>query len=182
MDLINKSIINIVKNSARIESILKTLRFIESEDLMLTGGYLRNIIWNSLHSYSEDYELEDCDIVFFNKGKLSKKYEKSIRDRLYYLSPDINWSVKNQARMHLRNNHNPYMNIFDALTAFPETCSAIAIDKQWNIVSPYGLNDLYNLQVIPTTFCLVNEIDVYYRRKRIKGWFEKWNLLKSEVQ
>ncbi|WP_197056044.1 nucleotidyltransferase family protein [Flavobacterium sp. AED] len=174
MDLIKQNILNIIKNSTRITSIIQTIGLISSENLMLTGGSLRNVIWNFQHYYREEYELEDCDIIFYNTSNLSKVYEETIKNKLEYLNPDINWSVKNQARMHIRNGHNPYKGIYDALTAFPETCSAVAIDKNWNIISPYGLDDLINLIVKPTPFCIENEIEVYHRRIKKKNWLDKW--------
>lgn len=178
MDLINHKILEIVKNSNRITSIIRTIKLINTENLMLTGGSLRNVVWNYQHYFIEEYELEDCDIIFYNSTNLSKDYEKSIKNRLEYLNPDIKWSVKNQARMHIRNGHKPYNGIYNAISAFPETCSSVAIDKNWNIISPYGLEDLLNLIVTPTPFCIENEIEVYDRRIRQKNWLDKWADLK----
>ena len=180
MDLINHKILDIVKNSNRITSIIQTIKLINTENLMLTGGSLRNVVWNYLHYYTEEYELEDCDIIFYNPTNLSKAYENSIKSKLEYLNPDIKWSVKNQARMHIRNGHKPYSGIYNALSAFPETCSSVAIDRNWNIISPYGLEDLLNLIVKPTPFCIDNEIGVYDRRIRQKNWIYKWADLQIE--
>lgn len=180
MDLANKKVLEIIRHSNRITSIIQTIKLIDSENLMLTGGSLRNVVWNYLHFFREEYELEDCDIIFYNSNCLSKAYEESIKVKLEYLNPDINWSVKNQARMHIRNGHNPYNGVFDALIAFPDTCSAIAVDKNWNIISPYGLDDLLNLIVKPTQFCIDNEIEVYQRRVRQKNWLDKWADLNLE--
>lgn len=180
MNLNNRRILEIVQNSNRITSIIQTIKLINTENLMLTGGSLRNIVWNYLHYFTEEYELEDCDIIFYNPTNLSRAYEKSIKDKLEYFNPDIKWSVKNQARMHIRNGHKPYNGIYCALSAFPETCSAVAIDRNWNIISPYGLDDLLNLIVKPTPFCIENEIEVYNRRLSEKNWLEKWADLKPK--
>lgn len=180
MDLIKYKILDIVQNSYRITSIIQTLKLINTENLILTGGSLRNVIWNHQHYFTEEFELEDCDIIFYNSTNLSKAYEKSIKNKLKYLNPDIKWSVKNQARMHIKNGHKSYSGIYDALSAFPETCSAVALDKNWNIISPYGLGDLINLIVKPTPFCIENEIEVYYRRIKQKNWIGKWTDLKVE--
>lgn len=180
MDLATKNILDIVGNSSRITSIIQTIKLISNENLMLTGGSLRNVVWNYLHYYTEEYELEDCDIIFYNPSNLTKAYEEFIKNNLEYLKPNIKWSVKNQARMHIRNGHKPYTGIYNALSAFPETCSAVAIDKSWNIISPYGLDDLLNLIVTPTPFCIDNEIEVYHRRVRQKNWIDKWADLKLE--
>jgi len=180
MDIVKKNILDIVGYSSRITSIIQTIKLIKSEILMLTGGSLRNVVWNYLHYFTEEYELDDCGIIFYNPNNLSKAYEESIKNKLEYLNPDIKWSVKNQARMHIRNGHKPYSGIHNALIAFPETCSAVAIDKNWNIISPYGLDDLLNLIVTPTQFCIDNEIEVYQLRIRKKNWADKWADLKLE--
>jgi hypothetical protein len=179
MDLVNQHILNIIKSDSRVKSIVQTIRMFEFEQLMMTGGSLRNAVWNYLHNYKEDYELEDCDIIFYNSSNNSKFYEEYIKSELKHLNSNINWSVKNQARMHVRNGHKPYKGIYEALSTFPETCSAIAVDGNWNVVSPYGLTDLLNLTVAPTQFCIDNEIEIYYKRLSKKEWLGKWIGLKT---
>jgi uncharacterized protein len=180
MDLIKQNFLELIRSSSRISNIIQVIGHFRSERLLLTGGSLRNVVWNNLHFYSEDYELEDCDIIFYNATDISRNHEESIRKKLELLNPEVNWSVKNQARMHIRNKHKPYKSILDALIAFPETCSAVAVDKDWKILSPYGLHDLYNLIVTPTKYCLNNEIEVYRSRIIKKNWYEKWSDLKIE--
>jgi hypothetical protein len=174
MDIAMNDTLEILKNSSRVNSVINTIKLIDREFLFLTGGALRNVIWNSLHYYSEYYEIEDCDLIFFNESNITKQYEEFLKKELNYLNPTINWSVKNQARMHIKNNHLIYKDIPDALRKFPETCSALAIDKNWNIVVPYGLNDLLNLSVKPTKFCIDNELDVFFNRVAKKKWLTKW--------
>ncbi len=166
-----------LKNSILINQILDSISVVEFENLFLTGGILRNLVWNYLHGFDENYCLEDCDIIFYNPIILSKDYENKIQKILENYNPSIKWSVKNQARMHLRNGHSQYLSIFDALSAFPETCSAVAIGFNWNIIAPYGLIDLLNFRVKPTLFCINNEYDVYLNRLNSKKWIEKWPCL-----
>ena len=177
MDIANSNIFEILTRSTRINQIIRSIDSFKEENLFLTGGSLRNVVWNSLHSYNENYELEDCDIIFYNQTNNSKEYENFIKQQLYYISPAMKWSVKNQARMHIKNRHKPYKNISDALSTSPETCSAIAIDKNWQIISPYGVNDLLKLLIKPTKFCEENEINVFYNRSKRKDWISKWSNL-----
>lgn len=167
-----------IKNSALLNEIVDSIELIKFESLFLTGGTLRNLVWNILHGYNEHYGLEDCDIIFYNPLIKNRSYEKHIERILHEKCPHINWSVKNQARMHLRNGHKPYKNISDALIAFPETCSAIGIGENWNIIAPYGLIDLFNFRVKPTTFCIQNEYHIFINRFQSKRWIEKWPNLK----
>ena len=100
---------------------------------------------------------------------------------LFDHNPKIKWSVKNQARMHLRNNHQSYNGIESALIAFPETCSALAIGKKFEIIAPYGFIDLFNFRINPTKFCIDNEPNIFINRVQQKKWKEIWpNLILNE--
>jgi hypothetical protein len=74
-----------------------------------------------------------------------KEYEHTLKDQF----PEYNWSVKNQARMHLRNKESPYKSVEDAMKRWPETVTAIglSLDQKNNIkiIVPHGLNDLFEL-------------------------------------
>ena len=94
------------------------------------------------------------------------------------INPNINWSVKNQARMHIRNGHLPYDSLINALTFFPETCSAIAIDSNWKIIAPYGITDLINLSLVETDYCKTFENGTFAKRVIKKEWLKKWPKLK----
>lgn len=170
-----------LKNSKLVNEILNSIELVEFEDLFLTGGTLRNIVWNKLHCYNENSFLEDCDIIFYNPFNLTKEYEKIIEQILFSIQPNLKWSVKNQARMHLRNGHQPYNDIITALRAFPETCSAIAIGRNFKTLAPFGFIDLLNFRVNPTNFCFENEPHIFINRTKEKGWNEKWpNLIINE--
>ncbi|MRE47150.1 hypothetical protein GII66_24395, partial [Escherichia coli] len=49
-----------------------------------------------------------------------------LEDRLRQQLPSLDWSVKNQARMHQRNGDYPYTSTRNALLHWPETATAIA--------------------------------------------------------
>lgn len=176
MAIINYQYYNLVRRSELITSIIDILVDFRDEELYLTGGVLRNTIWNKLHYRQEDFYLDDCDIIFYS-DKIDKQYEKKIENYLKISFPYLNWSVKNQARMHLRNGHAKYKNIHEAISCFPETSSAFAINGQWNIIAPYGYNDLLNLRLSPTPFCKKNELHIFNRRVSEKKWLEEFELL-----
>lgn len=171
---------HILNSSSCIRKITQALSKIDNEKCYITGGALRNIVWNYLHRYAEEYHLDDFDVIFFNEKNTEKSYENCIKEKLINICPDIRWSVKNQARMYHRNNHVPYRSIYDALIHFPETSSAIAIDGECNIIAPFGFRDLIELKLKPTTFCRENELSVFYQRLQVKGWIKKWDQLTTD--
>lgn len=176
MDIINIRYYNLVRKSELISSIVNILDNFDEEELYLTGGILRNAIWNKLHCREEFFYLDDCDIIFYN-DKIDKEHEREIENYLKISFPYLKWSVKNQARMHIKNGHLKYKNIIDAVYCFPETSSAIAINGKWDIIAPYGYHDILNLRLNPTNFCRKNEIHIFNKRISEKKWLQEFEQL-----
>jgi hypothetical protein len=163
------------------ELIIKTLTIVKNlklNDCWVGAGFIRNKVWDILHK-KKTIKLNDIDVVFFDKTNISEKLEKEIEQQLNEIDPKIKWSVKNQARMHFRNNHLKYINTENAISYWPETATAIAVRLNLNdkieILAPYGLNDLFNLIVKPTpNFDLI----VFQKRVNEKEWKKQWKNLK----
>jgi hypothetical protein len=101
-------------------------------------------------------------------------------------APSIAWSVKNQARMHIRNGDLPYASATDAMRCWPETATAVAVRRDGfdgcEIAAPFGLDDLLNLILRPSPRFSREKRGVYEDRLRTKGWTTAWPLLrKAEV-
>lgn len=121
----------------------------------------------------------DIDVVFYFSENIDKNFETELEKKLINKMPNIKWSAKNQARMHIKNGHENYANVFEAISHWPETATSIAIkiDEYDNLdlIAPYGLEDLFNLIIKPTP-----EFDTNIVEKRIieKKWLTKWDKLK----
>lgn len=163
------------------ELIIKTLTIVKNlklNDCWVGTGFIRNKVWDILHK-KKTIKFNDIDVVFFDETNISEKLEKEIEQQLTEIDPKIKWSVKNQARMHFRNNHLKYINTENAISYWPETATAIAVRLNLNdkieILAPYGLNDLFNLIVKPTpNFDLI----VFQKRVNEKEWKKQWKNLK----
>jgi hypothetical protein len=163
------------------ELIIKTLTIVKNlklNDCWVGAGFIRNKVWDILHK-KKTIKVNDIDVVFFDETNISEKLEKKIEQQLTEIDPKIKWSVKNQARMHFRNNHLKYINTENAISYWPETATAIAVRLNLNdkieILAPYGLNDLFNLIVKPTpNFDLI----VFQKRVNEKEWKKQWKNLK----
>jgi hypothetical protein len=146
-------------------------------DAWIGAGFIRNSVWDTLHGRTIDVtRLADVDVLFFDPDDTSKEREAGIERRLRMLAPDIPWSVKNQARMHLRNADAPYRNTLDAVAHWAETATAIAaqsIRGAVKVMAPYGVDDLLNLIVRPTPV-FGHKIDVYREPVMAKGWPARW--------
>ncbi|GIQ64635.1 hypothetical protein PACILC2_32030 [Paenibacillus cisolokensis] len=105
---------------------------------------------------------------------------KQLEQKLKGMNPDIPWSVKNEARMHIVNNIPPYTSSVDAISKFPETATALglALDERNDVVlaAPCGIEDVLNLLVKPTPcFAETKErAEIYEERIAKKNWKSIW--------
>lgn len=96
--------------------------------------------------------IPDIDVIYFDSSNTNELEEKKIENKLKVLVPKIPWSVKNQARMHVINNMEPYFSSIDGISKFPETVTALGVklDDQENVIltAPWGITDVVNLEDI----------------------------------
>ena len=170
-------LIKIIESDNWMIKVLKTARDLKLNDCWIGAGFVRNKIWDEKHEKNRT-KLNDIDVIFFDTSNPTKDYDIQIEAKLRKLNPALNWSVKNQSRMHLRNGHEPYSNCNEAISFWPETATAIAVRLNFknNIeyIAPYGLDDLFNLLVVPTPKF---DLTTYKNRIEKKNWKEKWNQL-----
>lgn len=164
------------------EPFMKDLRLVQQLGLpqwCISAGYIRNYVWDYLHGYKRRTPLNDVDIIYYDKTSLDEESEKSAETYLYQQVNEYQWSVKNQARMHLRNHDAPYTSISDAMKRWPETATAIGIRLDQNdrleIIAPFGLNDLFDLKVRRSPYFL--DEDDFTSRFQSKRWLEQWPML-----
>lgn len=106
--------------------ILKRIAALKLKDSWLAAGTLRHYIWNVLSGKPGLSDASDIDVVFFDP---EVTYEKTqvIPKRLQASYPNYQWEVKNQVLMHQHSPHTaPYQSAKDAVSKYPERCTAIA--------------------------------------------------------
>lgn len=165
---------------------MTVLKIVEAQALpeaWIAAGCLRNFIWNKL-SYGTGFDwATDIDLVFFDQ---QKSYQESmdIENELKLTYPSYQWEVRNQAHMHTNNPGTPpYKSTTDAISKYPETCTAIAIrliKNELELFIPYGLETLEALECHPTPYFLANphRLKIYHKRLRTKTWKQKWPKLR----
>ena len=112
--------------------------------------------------------LNDIDVIFFDPADVRVERETATERRLLSVAPGPLWSVKNQARMHIRNGDDPYRDTSHALTCWCETPTAIAarsIGGLIELIAPLGVEDLLALVVRPTPH-FASKMHVYRERVR----------------
>ncbi len=114
---------SIIKEKPLNLKILKAVQDLGLNDCWVGAGFIRNNVWNNLHKIRNidiDY---DIDVVFHFPENISVSYEEELEKKLLAKIPNLKWSVKNQARMHLKNGHKNYVNVSDAISYWPETAT-----------------------------------------------------------
>jgi len=117
----------LISNNDEIMKDLKMIRTLKLSDWYVSAGYVRNYIWDTLHGYSTRTPLNDIDVIYFNAEEMDEKIEKKYERILEQETGISLWSIKNQARMHIRNGDKPYKSIEEAMSHWPETVTAVGI-------------------------------------------------------
>ena len=158
-------------------AVLDAVRRQHLPDWAVGAGFIRSAVWDALHGYAEPTPLADVDVLFFDKSDLSRQCETTIEAALGEALPNVPWSAKNQARMHLRNGDAPYADTADALRFWLETPTAVAIrigdDGAATLLAPFGVEDLVGIVCRPTPQGRRRSAE-YLQRMREKNWATHW--------
>lgn len=154
---------------------LECARLLNLPDCYLGAGFVRNLVWDSLHNKLTSTPLNDVDVIYFDSNESSSEQYQAYEIKLKEMMPNINWQVRNQAFMHIRNNDEPYTSAVDAMRYWPEKETAVGIRKLDNgkldCVSAFGVDTLFNLQV---TYNPKRLKSVFEHRVNSKGWLAIW--------
>lgn len=187
MNLGNESdILSIIRTDDWMMDVLKTVKQLKLHDWWVCAGFVRSKIWDTLHHFNDRTPLPDIDVIYYDEGDIKESVEKEWEVFLKKIAPHMPWSVKNQARMHLVNNAEPYTSSIDAMSKFPETATALGVklDDSGDLVlaAPHGADDVINLRVRPTDYFTQSKerMNIYEKRMIDKNWLRTWNGLKVE--
>jgi len=168
-----------LRNEELIEDLM-LVRELNLPNSYIAAGYVRNYCWDSLHGYNQKTLLEDVDIIYYDQSDCSFDKEIEYEKKLKIKKETYNWSIKNQARMHITNKSKPYANIDDAMRHWPETATAVGIRMNWDnhiqVIAPLGLEDLFNLKIRKSAH--FQDVDYFYKRIHSKNWLHKWPKLR----
>lgn len=164
--------------------ILTLVHSMQLPDGWVGAGFLRNAVWDCLHGRPASRPAGDVDVLWFDPALVDPSEDEAAEARLRALDPSIRWSVKNQARMHLRNGDAPYASAVEAMRCWPETGTAVAVRRTerggCEFAAPFGFDDLFNLIARSTPRFQGEKRGIYLDRVQRKGWLGTWPLLRME--
>ncbi len=177
--LLTKSrILELVKGDPWMMAVLEAAQDYSLPDWMIGAGFVRNKVWDYLHGIEREAVLtSDIDLIYYDPHDLFPETEKEHNSRLSELF-NADWSAKNQARMHIKNNRShSYKNSEEALADWIETptCVAVRLDQngKLQLIAPHGIEDLIRLIVRPASD-IPERREIYRRRVSEKNWIRNW--------
>ncbi|MGM1047989.1 MAG: nucleotidyltransferase family protein [Bacillota bacterium] len=177
---LEEKLINILKTNENLMRDLKWVRQLGLPHWCIAAGYVRNFVWDYLHGYADQTPLNDVDVLYFDPTDLREESEKYYDIQLINQYDKYNWSVKNQARMHTKNQDDPFVSVADAMKRWPETVTAVGIrlddDMNIEVIAPHGLEDLFQLIIRKSPYF---KDEAYYKsRVSDKKWLDIWPQLR----
>jgi hypothetical protein len=158
--------------------LLRLVALMQLPDAWLAAGFVRNLVWDDLHQQPSS-PLNDVDVIFFDPTDVEGLRAQHATEKLLAVAPDVNWQVKNQALMHIRNHDAPYKSSTDAMGYWPEkeTAVAVCLDQNENIKvsAPFGVDSLFKGSITHNT---KRDKKVYLDRIAQKKWLSLWPNLK----
>jgi len=179
-----EDILRFIREDFWMMDILKTVKQLNLPDWWICAGFVRSKIWDVQHGFQIRTPLPDIDVIYFDSGNLDEAAEKRLEEKLFCLAPHLPWSVKNQARMHSKNQVPPYTSSADGIAHFPETVTALGVtlDEQSQVLltAPWGIHDVIYLEVHPSPPYVHDArlIKIYQARLEKKRWNETWGMVK----
>ncbi len=128
---------------------------VDPPEWWISAGVIRDIVWFGRFGSGFDPEaVKDIDLGFFDGRNLSASRDREVATALGALDASLVWDAKNQAAVHLWYPRrfgievSPLSSAAEAIATFPEYCTCVGIrwtlDTGWDVVAPYGLDDLLN--------------------------------------
>ncbi|GMK38114.1 hypothetical protein PCCS19_11680 [Paenibacillus sp. CCS19] len=159
-----------------IMSDLRLVKALRLPDWYIAAGYIRSCVWDELHGFEPGDRHDDIDVIYYDPSDCSEAREKELELLLKQQTGNSKWSVKNQARMHIRNGDAPYESSADAMSLWPETATAVGVRlddaDELQIAAPYGLADLFH--VVLRRSPRFKDHAYYLGRMYKKQWQRQW--------
>jgi hypothetical protein len=178
-DLHEQLLIRFLRENERLMNDLHAARRLDLPQCFVAAGRIRNYVWDRLHGYEDRGKHHDIDVVYYDPDDLSEERDVTLEYELIRETGNEAWSVKNQARMHVRNGEAPYRSVADSLARWPETATAVGVmvdaGNAIAICAPHGLDDLFGMIVRQSP--LFGDRTYVLERVRAKRWKEHWPLL-----
>ncbi len=108
-------IVELIKQDPIRVEALKVVSQLALPQCYIAAGFVRNLVWDSLHNFDVHTPLNDVDVIYFDPDESNPDSYLLYEAQLKSCMPQLNWQVRNQAQMHIRNGDSPYTSSLDAM-------------------------------------------------------------------
>ncbi len=181
---------NILKTNKELMLLLDVLEKINLPQWYVVAGSIYQTVFNFNHKYNYNYGINDYDIFYFDEDTSYDAEDviiKKVENEVHKIIPNIKLDIKNQARVHIWKKENygrdtkPYSSTENAISRLGATINCIGIKKKENLINifaPYGLSDIFNMQIEPTKL----DMPYWFYMKKANSLKERWPLIKINDQ
>lgn len=183
-----RQLVQLAGQTPALMDVLQVVRSLALPSWAIGAGAIRNMVWDSLHGYSNATPLHDVDVVYFDPDNTTREAEQSVQYRLSQRLPHIHWDVTNQAAVHLWYEQvydqavAPLTSLLEGIATWPEyaTCVGISLsdDEQLQVMAPHGLDDLFEMRVRWNPARVSSA--AYSERVREKAFTRRWPQVRVE--
>ncbi|WP_209424565.1 nucleotidyltransferase family protein [Pararhodobacter sp. SW119] len=170
------AIVRLLRQDALRWEVLGHVADMDLPEGCVGAGFVRNLVWDHFHERRSDCRVEDIDVLYFDRSRTGAEEDAELEEALRHRAPDFKWSVRNQARMHLRNGDDPYGSVEDAMRYWPETATAVAarrVGADCILIAPFGTEDLMRMILRPTSDA-AHKLAAFDARQHDRKWRQRW--------
>lgn len=175
-------VVDLLKKDQQRMKIIETANLMKLNSWCIAAGFIRNMVWDFIFKSEPKCELNDIDLIYYDKTNIESKqdliYEQNLKNMM-----NINWEVKNQARMHLYSGSAQFESISESMSYWPEyeTCVGVYLDDtaEIKIIAPFGVACLFENTI--TKNPKTKDQTAFDRRVINKNWLENWKGLKIKA-
>ncbi|ELS9246942.1 nucleotidyltransferase family protein [Vibrio cholerae] len=172
-------IVELIKRDPIRTEALNHVSLLNLPQCYIAAGFVRNLVWDSLHGFESTTALNDVDVIYFDLNESNSNAYLGYEEYLKGCMPELNWQVRNQAQMHERNGDEPYQSSVDAMSYWPEKETAVGVRQtgvnQYEVVSAFGFESLFG-------YCITHNPKrsraIFENRVNSKGWLVRWPSLR----
>jgi hypothetical protein len=179
-----QDVVGVIESDPGAMRILRAAADLGLPDWWIGAGFVRNRVWDAISGLPVSPD-RDVDLAYFDPEKPDPREDARAEARATAVMPGVPWEIRNQARMHLRNDDEPYASTLDAISRWPETATCVAVtlrDDAVHLVSCHGMDDLVGMVVRPSpAFDNAGGRATVRRRVETKGWLDRWVGLRLEM-
>jgi len=171
-------VVRALADTPEIVDALKAVASLGLPDWWIGGGFVRNRLWDRMHGFNQSTPPMDVEVLYYDPIRTEAAADRHLESKLRQICPDIPWTVRNQAWVHIERRDRPYLSVMDAMKHVPDTSTAVAASMsstgRLRVLAPFGVDDLLGLKLRPSPYYQIHQPDRFREWVTEKNWSTIW--------